>query len=213
VSERRNAGGAGGLGSFAARGRGALAGLVLLAGVSAIAQPYDSGKFEVLEAGHELIDGRYHINGLIYLRLPSDATQALHATLPLTIRIEVQFLNRLWFWWDNTEFERIARFRLSYYPLTDRYVVENEQAEEPASGSAGHRQTFPTLPAALEYIGRVEELAVVEAAELDRNLRYDLRIRAVLDQDELPGPLRLFAFWRNDWSIGSEWLVWQLDAE
>jgi hypothetical protein len=178
-----------------------------------MAQPDDPGKFEVLEAGHELIDGIYHVNGLIYLRLPSDATRRLHSTLPLTIRIEVQFLNRLWFWWDNAEFERIARFRLSYYPLADRYVVESEQAEQTASGSAELRETFPTLAAALESIGRVEELAVVEAAELDRNLRYDLRIRAVLDQDELPGPLRLLAFWQNDWSIGSEWLVWRLDAE
>jgi hypothetical protein len=44
-------------------------------------------------------------------------------------------------------------------------------------------------------------------------LRYDIRIRAALDHDDLAGPFRLLAFWRNDWSISSEWLTWRLDAE
>jgi hypothetical protein len=199
--------------------RAVLAGLVLCYCPLAPAQPDDAGRFEALEARHELIDGVYHVNGLIYLRLPTDATRVLHASQPLTIRIEVEFLNRLWFWWDFTEFERVLRYRLSYYSLSDRYAVEIEQDEdedEPswaADAAADQRQTFPTLAAALEYIGRVDSLPVVEAAEVDRNLRYDLRIRAVLDKDDLPGPIRLLAFWRNGWSISSEWLVWRLDAE
>jgi hypothetical protein len=198
----------------------AVAAFVLLHCAVAMAQPEDSGRFEALEARHELIDGVYHVSGLIYLRLPSDATRALHASLPLTIRVEAQFLNRLWFWWDYTEFERIVRYRLSYRSLAELYVVEIEPADdEIPSGTSGgpaqaySRQTFPTLAAALDHIGRVERLPVVAAAELDRNLRYDLRLRAVLDKDELPGPMRLLSIWQKDWSIGSEWLVWRLDAE
>lgn len=171
------------------------------------AQTLDEGKFEVLEASHELVDGEYRVNALIYLRLPSDLSEALRGSSPLTIRIEVQFLNRLWFWWDNAEFTRVERFRVSYNSFTDRYVVRNESSE------TNGIDAFPTLAAALEHIGHVESLVVAEAAELDRDLRYDIRIRAVLDQDDLPGPLRLIAFWRNDWSIGSEWLQWRLDEE
>ena len=221
VSNRYKAGCAGGLIPATAGARAALAGFAILCFGVASAQPEDAGKFEVLDAGTELVDGIYRVSGEIYLRLPSDATRALQATLPLTIRVEVQFLNRLWFWWDNTEIQRIVRYRLSYYSLADRYVVEIEPSEADALGSWGSnpeggdlkRETFPTLEAALEHIGRVDELPVVAVEDLDRNLRYDVRLRAVLDQGELPGPLRLLAFWRKDWSIGSEWLVWQLDAE
>lgn len=190
--------------------------LLLFCAAAAFGQAEDAGKFEVLEGRHELVDGVYRVDGLIYLRLPSEASEALHATLPLTIRVEAQFLNRLWFWWDSAEFERVDRYRLSYYPLTEIYAVEIERTgSAPAGTDAGtkSRATFPTLAAALEHIGRVDSMPVVAAAELDRNLRYDIRLRAVLDKDELPGPMRLLAFWRKDWSIGSEWLVWRLDDE
>lgn len=204
---------------MAAGARAALALLVLLFSAGLSAQSADEGKFEVLEASDELIDGVYHVSGLIYLRLPSEAANSLQATWPLTIRVEVQFLNRLWFWWDNTEFERIVRYRLTYNSVATRYVVEIEPPEEEefvtlsGSGNEEQRQTFATLAAALDYIGRVESLPVVEAAELDRNLRYDIRLRAALDQDNLAGPWRLLSFWRNGWSISSEWLVWRLDEE
>ena len=172
------------------------------------AQTRDEGKFEVLEASHELVDGEYRVDALIYLRLPSDVAEALRdSSQPLTIRVEVEFLNRLWFWWDSAEFTQVERHRLNYNSLTDRYIVRNEG--KPANGI----DAFPTLAAALEHIGHIDDLPVVAAGELDRDLRYDIRIRAVLDQDDLPGPLRLISFWRNDWSIGSEWLQWRLDEE
>jgi len=197
----------------------ALAAFLLLCAGQAGAQAEDEGKFEALEGGDELVDGIYRVNGKIYLRLPTDAAMTLKSTVPLTIRVEVQFLNRLWFWWDNAEFERIVRYRLSYYALADRYIVEVEPPEgDDADAVWGttdsyERQTFPTLGAALEHIGLIESLPVVEATELDRNLRYDVRIRAVLDQDGLPGPIRWLAFWRPEWSISSEWLSWRLDAQ
>ena len=218
MSERRKAGRVGGLGPATVWPGAVLAAVALLCAGQVCAQADDEGKFEVLERGLELVDGVYRVNGKIYLRLPSDAAMTLQSTVPLTIRIEVQFLNRLWFWWDNAEFERIVRYRLSYYALADRYVVEIEPPEgdeaEVLSGTTDRyeRQTFPTLRAALDHIGLIEGLAVVEASELDRNLRYDVRIRAVLDQDGLPGPIRWLAFWRPEWSISSEWLSWRLDA-
>ena len=186
---------AGTLSPATAGARATLVALVLLCGGHVSAQPEDEGKFEALEGGHELVDGVYHVNGTIYLRLPTGATDALHSTLPLTIRVEVQFLNRLWFWWDNAEFERVLRYRLSYYSLADRYVVEIEPPEGDEAESlydtadTYERQTFPTLRAALEHIGLIESLPVVEASELDRNLRYDIRIRAVLETDGLPGQI------------------------
>ena len=172
---------------------------------SAWAQVDDSGAFEVRTASHELIDGVYYVDALISLRLPSEATNALHSRLPLTIRIEVEFLNRLWFWWDAAEHTVSRRSQLAYYPLTERYVVHNI--------NTGDRVSFESLTDALEFLGRVDKLPVVDAALLDDDRRYDVRIRAVLDTDDLPGPLRLLAFWRKDWSIESDWLQWRLDDD
>ncbi|MGD8340488.1 MAG: DUF4390 domain-containing protein [Gammaproteobacteria bacterium] len=179
--------------------------LGLVAAGGLLAQAEDPGHFEVRSGSLELIDGDYYVDALIYLRLPTEAANALHSRLPLTIRVEVEFLNRLRLWWDNVQFEASRRSQLTYYPLTDRYVVTHIDT--------GVREDFVTLAGALEFIGRVDRLYVTPADLLDRDLRYDIRVRAVLDKDELPGPLRLLAFWRRDWSIASDWLLWRLDDE
>lgn len=185
-----------------------LAALLLVAvfGAAAVeAQVEDRGSFEVRTGSHELVDGVYYVNSLINLRLPSEAVNALHSRLPLTIRVEVQFLNRLRLWWDPVEHEVIQRSQVVYYPRTERYVVHNI--------NTGDRPSFTTLTAALEFVGRVDNLPIVDAALLDEDRRYDVRVRAVLDTDELPGPLALLAFWRRDWSIESDWLSWRLDDD
>ena len=169
------------------------------------AQTEDPGDFEVRTGSHELIDGIYYVNSVISLRLPSDATNALRSRLPLTIRVEVEFLNRLRLWWDTTPHEVSQRSQLTYTPLTDRYVVHNIDT--------GDRPSFVTLTGALEYIGRVDRLPIVDAALLDEDRRYDVRVRAVLDTVELPGPLSFLAFWRRDWSIESDWFQWRLDDD
>jgi hypothetical protein len=57
---------------------------------------------------------------------------------------------------------------------------------------------------------RIDKLPIIDSALIDADRRYDLRIRALLDTELLPGPLRLLAFWRLDWSLGSEWYRWRL---
>jgi len=180
----------------------------LLAGIVSAplrAQPEDSGQFEVRTGTHELIDGVYYVNAQIYLRLPTKARIALDSGLPLTIRIEVEFLNRLRLWWDPVDHEVSKRLQLRYHSLTNRYIVYDISTDD--------REDFVTLAGALEYIGRVDHLPIVDAAVLDDDRRYEVRVRAVLDKDQLPGALRLVAFWRRDWSIASDWLQWRLDDE
>ena len=54
------------------------------------------------------------------------------------------------------------------------------------------------------------ELPLIDAALLDPEQTYDVRIRALLSTEDFPGPLRFLAFWRPDWSISSDWYRWQL---
>ena len=76
--------------------------------------------------------------------------------------------------------------------------------------NSGEQSSFATLFSALNFLGRVTELPLIDAALLDSDAAYDIRIRAVLSTDDIPGPLRLLAFWRRDWSLESEWYTWQL---
>ena len=79
--------------------------------------------------------------------------------------------------------------------------------------NGGERQSFGSSDAALERIGMVERLPLLDVAVLEPDRGYDIRIRALLDTERLPGPLHLLAFWRRDWSLGSEWYRWPLVGE
>jgi hypothetical protein len=179
--------------------------LAALLGAPAVSAQSDPGYFEVRSASVELDSGVYFLNAWIEFRLSTDARQALQSGLPLIIRVEVELLNRRRFWVDTEQASLRQLYRLEYHALTERYIVENMNSRDETS--------FATLFSALNYLGRLDKLPLLDSALLESGRSYDMRIRAVLDTEQLPGPLRLLAFWRRDWSLGSEWYRWRLDAE
>jgi hypothetical protein len=40
--------------------------------------------------------------------------------------------------------------------------------------------------------------------------RLEVRLRTVLDRSDLPGPLKLMAFFSNDWQLQSNWQRWKV---
>jgi hypothetical protein len=178
---------------------------LLLWPLFAFAQEEDPGRFEIRSAGTELDSGVYYLNAWMELRLSSDAREALRSGVPLTIRLDVEMLHDRRFWLDADEHELRQHYQLEYHALTERYVVSNL--------NSGDQNSFATLFSALNHLGRIEKLPLIDASLLESDRRYDVRLRVVLDMERLPGPLRLLAFWRRDWSIASDWYRWRLENE
>jgi hypothetical protein len=147
----------------------------------------------------------YYLDGRVELRLSTDARAALVSGFTLTIRVEIEILNQRPFWLDTEAAHLTQVYELAYDALTERYIVHNV--------NTGERESFGSQDAALERIGMVEHLPVIDAAVLEQDRGYDVRTRVLLDTAQLPGPLHLLAFWRRDWSLGSEWYRWQLAQE
>jgi hypothetical protein len=162
----------------------------------------DPGRFEIRSASTELRAGVYYLNAAIAYRLSSEARNALQSGVPLTIRLDVEVINSRRFWFDNDVASLRQRYQLEYHALSERYIVVNL--------NSGDQRSFASLFAALASLGRVEELPLLDAALLPPDHEYYMRLRAVLDVEQLPGPLRLLAFWRRDYSIGSGWYRWRL---
>lgn len=171
------------------------------AGLDAARAQDEPGGFDVLEAGTEQRSGVYYLNALFDFSLSADAREALRSGLPIVIRIEIEVIRPRRFWLDSEQ-SLTQRYRLEYHALTERYLVVNL--------NSGDEISFSGLEPALGFIGRVDDLPVIDATLLEPGQRYDIRVRAVLDTDQLPGPLRLLAFWRRDWSIASDWHRWRL---
>lgn len=178
--------------------------VLLLAAAGPLPAQDDLGRFEVRSAHTKLESGVWYLDARIEYRLSADTREALAAGVPLIIRLDVELSRSRRFWFDSTH-ALSQRYRVEYHALTERYLVANLNSGEQAS--------FSTLFSALNHLGRIEQLPLIDAALLEPDREYDLRVRAALDVERLSGPLRLLAFWRRDWSLASEWHGWQLQND
>jgi len=165
----------------------------------------DPGFFQVRSAIAELRDGVYYLNAVIGYRLSTEATDALHSGVPLGIRLDIEIIHPRRWWFDDDSVALRQSYQLDYHAISERYIVLNV--------NSGDQASFGSLYSALEYIGRIERLPLIDTAVLADDRGYYVRLRASLDQEQFPGPLRLLAFWRRDWSIASEWYRWPLRSE
>ena len=94
---------------------------------------------------------------------------------------------------DATEAELTTRFELEYRPLSQRYIVRNL--------NSGHQDSFATLYSALNNLGRINALPIIDDELLRSGKDYRVRIRAMLQTQQYPAPLRLVFFWRSEWQL------------
>jgi len=160
------------------------------------------GRFEVRSASTVLSGGVYVLEARVEYRLSEDARKAVDAGVPLTIELEIAVIRHRRFWPDAEVATLRQDYRLEFHALSERYIVRNL--------NTGEQSTFGTLFSALNFLGRIDGLPVIDAALLEPGSRYDGRIRALLDKDDFPGPLQLLAFWRKGWSLESEWFRWRI---
>lgn len=173
-----------------------------LAASPVAAQEDDPGRFEVRSASVELDEGVYFLDAWLEYRLSTEARVALESGVPLTIEIEVEFLRSRRFWFDDSEASLLQTYELQYHALSERYLVLNS--------NAGEQNSFANLFSALNFLGRVSALPLIDRALLEAGELYEIRIRTSLSTEDFPGPLRLLTFWRPDWSLRSEWYEWPL---
>ena len=178
--------------------------LVLLGGVALAQQPVErAGYFEVRSASTELVDGVYVLDARLQLVLSSDALKALNSGVPLTIELQMQVIRSRRFYLDALDAELAFRFELEYRPISQRYIVRNL--------NTGNQDSFATLYSALNNLGRVQRLPVIDETLLVPGRDYRVRLRALLATEQYSAPLRLLFFWRDEWQLKSDWYEWTLE--
>jgi len=161
------------------------------------------GYFEVRSASTELINGVLTLDARLQLVLSSEALAALESGVTLTIEMQVQVIRVKKYLVDSVDAELTIRYELEYRPLSQRYIVRNL--------NSGNQDTFATLYSALNSLGRVQGLPVIDDALLLPDRPYRLRLRAMLNTQQYPATLRLLFFWRGQWQLQSEWFEWSLE--
>lgn len=99
-------------------------------------------------------------------------------------------------------FSRKHRYELRYHALSKKYLVKHINSEAQLS--------FYTLSAALEHMSKIVDLPLLKEASLSGIGDYDLRVKYMLDIEELPLPLKIHALTNRDWRIATSWKEWLL---
>ncbi len=177
--------------------------LVVAANVAAQNEPDREGYFEVRTAESELVDGVHVLDARMQLVLSSEALRALSSGFTLTIELQAELIRVRRWYIDNLEAELATRYELEYRPLTQRYIVRNL--------NSGNQDSFATLYSALNNLGRVQGLPLIDDAVLEAGSTYRIRVRALLQTRQYSAPLRMIFFWRGQWQLESEWSEWILE--
>ncbi len=179
--------------------------LILLLLMPAVAQERleRAGYFEVRSASTVLVEGVHELESRLQLVLSDDALNALNNGVALRIELNLEVMRVRRFWVDHTDAELVISYELEYRPLSQRYIVR--------SLNSGDQDSFATLYSALNNLGRIQGLPVVDDSILVSNKAYRIRLRARLSTEQYPAPLRILFFWRDQWQLESDWFEWLLE--
>lgn len=149
-----------------------------------------------------LVDGVYRVGAIIDFKLNKTLSEGLQNGVPLVLELRIEVIReRDWLWPERVAQLR-QRFSLEYHALTRRYLVENE--------STGVQFSFARLEEALDYVGNVYDLPLIDANLLQPEQSYEVWMRADLEIESLPTPVRLLAYFGSDWTLQSDWFKWPL---
>jgi hypothetical protein len=144
----------------------------------------------------------YELTAKVEIALPEEARKGIEAGLALRVVYEIALTRVRGYWPDATVAELEQTYELSYHALSQRYLVRNL--------NTGEQQDFGSLQAALEQLGDVRGLPVIDADLVRGDSQYEVYLRAVVDLSTTPAALQWLLFWTDDWSATSEWFTWPL---
>ena len=176
----------------------------LLPGIdrAAHAAPARAG-FVVEHAALRATDGRYIADARIDFAFSEDNLEAMRNGIALTVIVDIELRRKRGRWWHETLAARKLRYRIETNVLTDRYRIRNLYN--------GSTRNYRSLEEMVEALGYLESVPIISQDRLSADARYTARIRARLDIEALPSPLRPIAYLSPRWRLNSGWFEWRIE--
>jgi hypothetical protein len=161
-----------------------------------------AGDFQIRSAfvvvDHAVLQLSAHIEYPINDRIRS----ALRDGVTLAFDLDVTISRHRRLWLDATVLETTLRRELTYHAVTSRYVLRDDAGVE--------QESFPTLEAALDKLGRIEDLPILVESQLRGDAPWEVAVRAGVRRGRMPDALRALVFWTDDWHRTTDWYTWML---
>jgi hypothetical protein len=175
---------------------------LIITGLPGAAPAAEEPGFVIRSAGTVLVDKVYQLNAKIRYRFSDEALDALDNGVPLVVELAIEIERKRDYIWDETVASLRQRYQLAYEALTQRYVVTNL--------NSGADTYYAKRAAAIRALGDVVHLPILDAGLLNPKEQYSVNLRASLDLDALPVPMRVVGYFSSNWRLASEWVSWPL---
>jgi Domain of unknown function (DUF4390) len=161
-----------------------------------------AGDFQIRSAFVVVDYGVLQLSAHIEYPINDRIRSALRDGVTLAFDLEVSISRHRRLWLDATVLETTLRRELTYHAVTDRYVLRDEARVE--------QESFPTLEAALDKLGRIEDLPILVESRLRGEAPWEVAVRAGVRRGRMPDALRALVFWTDDWHRTTDWYTWML---
>ncbi len=163
--------------------------------------------FDIHDARTELVDGVYLLDADIGFVFSDETLEAIENGIPVTIILDMEVLRErglIWdnLWWDEKVAHIEAKFRIETRPLSKTYLVRNL--------NSGEAQVFAAFDDLVAGLGKIRRFPLLDAHLLRADGHYYLRLRALLDIESLPSPMRPWAYLSSLWRLESDWYQWPI---
>jgi hypothetical protein len=160
------------------------------------------GEFRLSTLQPQLATDALQLNGGFDLGLSAKVEEALGKGIELDVLIDVQLERPRALLWNETLREWTLRREIRYHALSGQYVVSAPEA--PGA------ESFTALSDALRQLGAFDALTLKLDRPLAADTDYQVRVRARLDVEALPAPLRPVAYSTAGWRLNSGWSTWKV---
>lgn len=163
--------------------------------------------FDIRNAHTELVDGVYLLDADIRFVFSDESLEAIENGIPVTIVLDMEVMRErglVWdnLWWDEQIAHVEAMFRIETRPLSKTYLVRNL--------NSGETQVFSSFDDLVVGLGRIRRFPLLDGHLLAGDGKYYLRLRALLDIESLPSPMRPWAYLSSLWRLESDWYEWPI---
>ncbi|MBK1650354.1 DUF4390 domain-containing protein [Rhabdochromatium marinum] len=178
-----------------------LAGLLVLLAVFS-APLTASADFEVTQVRTRLQDEQFTLDARIHYEFSDRALEALDNGVPLTLLVQIRVRPSRARLWTPSLVDQSYRYRIRYKPLSESYLITQLPSTKGRS--------YFSRDAAINALGDIRNLPLLNRNRLEPGRDYQVQLRASLDIEQLPLPLRPTAYLHPAWKHASDWTRWPL---
>ena len=175
---------------------------VLVCGLGLPTCPAAATGIRVETTSMRVVNEVYVVDATLRCTLSEEAIQALGSGVPITFAIEITLKRKRDFLWDPVVTTLRQQYRLQHHALSGQHLLVNL--------ATGTSRSFLRLQDAVDALEHLTAIPLIETDKLDPNEVYIGQMRASLDIEALPTPMRPLAYLSPEWWISSHWHQWEV---